>query len=1749
MDNELQISQGMYYLNKDRVARMDELVRYIAFLPWFNVDVLHKFYINIFQELLKDPVYIENKDLAYQHRAITCADVLQSPVISRVDYNVFVVDEEVREPLRSQLEEKKDLLKKIGEFMLAYIHECRSHILSARYQEVYRVEGLMLVNPLSAVDLISDRVAKKLNENRNSAVQENTVGFYLNILDQEKNKAEYAEIIKLLKGVQHILKGDKEKGMEELTKLKDANLNKNKGKSIRIKLRREVQEQLVTNFEKNRVEQYFLKASSCVGWVDVDSKRMGNGIILKGGYLLTVNHLIPSSEEAKEAKIIFYDRKDGDPTSYGLSPEVFFETSSVNELDYTIVKINDKDNSSSIGDRGYLEFNLERSVKANSNQKLLSVYYTHEKELVRLEGKQKDFNEKYIIYDLLTEKGASGAPILDMDGKILGLHIGTTNPLGTTKGNLLKRAIWVPRIADNLGARGFDINDLGGKPKEKIGKKFAVINYGSKDLEEQDLLNRGYLRLYGSLKNNKELERSGIVVEHHFCSSFKDFIDKIKLLINEHFEELYLHFGNLTDLRYREWIVKNEEVILLLNNAKIKFSFFVDCPETTFNSIISLCSNVTILGNINIQKKRHFSANFQERFYSYLSSKKSFEDAFKLAFREISIERELEDQLGFNISKRDGKSEINSSLNLIFKNEKAKDSYLIQPSILDTIEAIQVKDEEVILIYSANENVRNKFEQFIKETGHEELNENVLLLGDNEVVEIVNEDTVYTNDLKVFIIIDSVDDALKNNSLPAILETKMRLEENQQPTFVLAVKKGIILSQLFGVRRKLIKEFESHQYIRYSNISDLFTNPDVLNFIGISNRNDFDERLKMLMSFPCGDTKGELLNKNISGDYVNLAFFVAQNHGNFIYFLINWLVYRKKINRPKIIVDISKNGITPHLPLIDALERAVTIVRLRDSIKMTFRETLTSLLTEGHIFVFKTKLDEYVEKEIEEVLLQFSEASKRIKENREQNYLFFITSEDQADFGTQKSLYDGKTSRTYLSSLKPFSSKEFQKWIISQRSLVSKALSEKINQLQQLEVEEYENGDPSKVLEQVCDILEVPRDDIFLLDGNFPPETFVEQEGKESKFYDQEAIIERLKVEEKLEGETIQDNLLIFSTKKQQSWLITTNKKLYFLLEDEKTRQNKVVQLSIPLKEAISNIKAGDSRKGGGAIRIGSPKRKRWYYSKRLFPKHIDIEKAVKELVDKAIKSGEASTTDNKILVAFADENDLDGEIVLTGVLNDFNPRDFILTEDVTVARFFIHVKQDFFILSKKNIPLQDITEIPEEFEKVEGNNMEAAEAFVFSVERVAKWTKTLELKGQLKSVDALQLEIQLYRSLEPGVFDKNDVEVEFVETRNQVVAFEYEKINGAWELPGFSLYLRNKGDKRLFVSVLYLGSDFSIRDELLETMELKPNERISASTNFRGGQYDVIPLRTNIDPNVEGPLFETDYIKIIASAEPFDTKVFNQEGLPYVRTSSSGREELIFNPIEWASEEITLTVGYPIKEEQKFKELIDFFPNKAKVLILGDEWLKSPQPDTRDVISFLQEDWPVLIRDKYNDERGLFNDVAKWKIEIIVISNILEYAFEKAFLGIEEKKEDIQTIVEEELDRLLEDADSIIKELKNTTTFILHGYDYFNVTLLQERLNSSGNLTLSLEEDEIQRINVTVIDAINNRLMELEEKYPNVVFIDFRGKVGSLVHEKSQKRNWSGPFTPNEKHSELIANIFKDHFEKLGGRETFFKA
>lgn len=267
-----------------------------------------------------------------------------------------------------------------------------------------------------------------------------------------------------------------------------------------------------------------------------------------------------------------------------------------------------------------------------------------------------------------------------------------------------------------------------------------------------------------------------------------------------------------------------------------------------------------------------------------------------------------------------------------------------------------------------------------------------------------------------------------------------------------------------------------------------------------------------------------------------------------------------------------------------------------------------------------------------------------------------------------------------------------------------------------------------------------------------------------------------------------------------------------------------------------------------------------------------------------------------KLDLAFAPGSDPEGINLLRSLIADQASDLFRLQEEIIGSAFLIHAKDNTYFLSRTHHaePL---------FQRVPGYNIEGADFFVKQLDKVANWQQVLDLQHPGTGIRDSEIGIELYRVTEPGN-EEDTAPVEVIDWQATLSLFSYIFDKGQWHRPAFQLKICNNGLRPLWVGLLYLGSDFSIDNQLLTKEMLAPGQEVWAQEIFNGYAYRTISLHIQDNQLRKGINRIDEYLKLFISTEELNTDVYCQKGLDANRTKMPN---LVFKrrqPVErdWAT-------------------------------------------------------------------------------------------------------------------------------------------------------------------------------------------------------------------------------------------------------
>ena len=203
----------------------------------------------------------------------------------------------------------------------------------------------------------------------------------------------------------------------------------------------------------------------------------GTGFLIAPGIIMTNNHVIASTDEARSATAQFGFEEGSTPITVSIQPDLIFVTDV--ELDFTIV------GCAGQGIDQLPTIPLSRnSVLATRNDPVNIIQHPagRQKEIAIHENKVKRVQDKVIHYETDTEPGSSGSPVFNNDWDLVGLHhAGWRENGGRATNEGIRISSIVDHLLQNFGPQPANDDDL-------LGKLMNSIRDASPDLGFFDTL-------------------------------------------------------------------------------------------------------------------------------------------------------------------------------------------------------------------------------------------------------------------------------------------------------------------------------------------------------------------------------------------------------------------------------------------------------------------------------------------------------------------------------------------------------------------------------------------------------------------------------------------------------------------------------------------------------------------------------------------------------------------------------------------------------------------------------------------------------------------------------------------------------------------------------------------------------------------------------------------------------------------------------------------------------------------------------------------------------------------------------------------------------------------------------------------------------------------------------------------------------------------------------------------------------------
>lgn len=227
-------------------------------------------------------------------------------------------------------------------------------------------------------------------------------------------------------------------------------------------------------------------------------------------------------------------------------------------------------------------------------------------------------------------------------------------------------------------------------------------------------------------------------------------------------------------------------------------------------------------------------------------------------------------------------------------------------------------------------------------------------------------------------------------------------------------------------------------------------------------------------------------------------------------------------------------------------------------------------------------------------------------------------------------------------------------------------------------------------------------------------------------------------------------------------------------------------------------------------------------------------------------------------------------------------------------------------------------------FRPILGYTEENAQIFLQNTRKALRWKQVLDITNPDTRIRNDEIAIELYRITDPGN-DANDAPGVAVEWRPHA-EFPYLYDGRKWCNPGFQFRVRNTGKRTLWVSLLYLGDDFSIKNQLLPKEKLEPGQEKRAVEMVDGVEYYTILMQMDDIYRQWGMSSIDNYLKLIVGTEEFDTDDLTQKGLELERVVDRTRAQLersVRTSVgqDWRVWNICLQINRPLEATVRCKD------------------------------------------------------------------------------------------------------------------------------------------------------------------------------------------------------------------------------------
>jgi len=196
-------------------------------------------------------------------------------------------------------------------------------------------------------------------------------------------------------------------------------------------------------------------------------KGIGTGFVFYPGVVMTNNHVIPSADIAARSVAQFnfeesLDGQIGPVYAYPLAPDALFRTSSVDELDYTIVALQSLPENPPLDQWGHLDVDPDCHVYPGDSVCIIQHPFGGHKKIAVGTNHVTGVWDHRLHYLTDTQFGSSGSPVFNEEWCVIAIHHAGGEMQITPRGDTryVNEGILMKSIREDMGEAWLSLHEL-----------------------------------------------------------------------------------------------------------------------------------------------------------------------------------------------------------------------------------------------------------------------------------------------------------------------------------------------------------------------------------------------------------------------------------------------------------------------------------------------------------------------------------------------------------------------------------------------------------------------------------------------------------------------------------------------------------------------------------------------------------------------------------------------------------------------------------------------------------------------------------------------------------------------------------------------------------------------------------------------------------------------------------------------------------------------------------------------------------------------------------------------------------------------------------------------------------------------------------------------------------------------------------------------------------------------------------------